>query len=244
MKIYPQGYEHWLSERLTVRKSESLATCDTCAMVKPTGLTRDKGPFLNNLKCCTYFPYIPNFSLGALTSADLAKAEPRGVLLPAGLFPSAAEQGKIDSFGIEGFGKKSELLCPFFDKGQNQCSIWVSRPGVCTSYFCKSDQGLLGLDYWKDVEKYLNHFEWKMACSLIEQMGLDENVLSYCQMAIDPNTDEDEREFSVQAAWGQWASKKLEFYQESRKLSLAISSSQIENLLGPEFIELEKKLNK
>lgn len=242
-KIYPQGYDHWLSQRLIAHRSETLATCDRCAMVKPEGLTRDKGPFLNHLKCCTYFPYIPNFSLGALSSEDLTKAEPRGVLLPFGLFPSADEQNKIESFGHEGFGKKSELLCPYFDGAKNQCSIWANRPGVCTSYFCKSDQGQLGLDYWKDVEKYLNHFEWKLACAVIEKMSLDENTLSYSQAAISPETDEDEREFFISAAWGKWASKKQEFYQETRRISLEVSAADITQLLDPDFLQLEKKLN-
>ena len=242
-KIYPQGYDHWLSQRLTALRSESLATCDNCAMVKPSGLTRDKGPFLNHLKCCTYFPYLPNFSLGALTAKDLAKTEPRGILLPVGLFPSADEQNKIESFGLEGFGKKSELLCPFFDSSKNQCSIWTYRPGVCTSYFCKSDQGQKGLDYWKVVEKYLNHFEWKLACAAIEKMGLNENVLSYCQAAIDPNTDEDERSFFITAAWDTWFAKKQEFYQEARKIAFEFSATDLEKLLDPEFMQLEKKLN-
>lgn len=241
--IFPDGYKPWLSQRLTANKSETSATCDNCAMVKPSGLTRDAGPFLNHLKCCTYFPYLPNFSLGALTQSDFDKTVPRGILLPVGLFPSAEEQNKIESFGHEGFGKKSELLCPFFDSGKNQCSIWTYRPGVCTSYFCKSDQGQKGLDYWKDVEKYLNHFEWKMACAIIEKMNLNENVLSYSQAAIDPNTEEDEREFFVAAAWDKWLTKKLEFYQEARKIALSISPEEIATLLDPEFIQLEKKLN-
>lgn len=239
-KIYPQGYEPWLQERLTALKSESLATCDNCAMVKPTGLTRDAGPFLNNLKCCTYFPYLPNFSLGALTAADLEKSEPRGLLLPVGLFPSSTEQLKIASYGAEGFGQQSELLCPFFDSQKNQCSIWQYRPGVCTSYFCKSDQGQRGLDYWKDVEKYLNHFEWQLACAVIDKLGLNENVLSYCQAAIDPNTEDDERDYFIAAAWEKWATRKLEFYQEARKIALTIPSAALDSLLAPEFLQLEK----
>ena len=242
-KIYPQGYEPWLAQRLTISRHETAATCDNCAMVKPSGLTRDKGPFLNHLKCCTYFPYLPNFSLGALSEADLAKTYERGILLPVGLYPSIEEQNKKEILGHEAFGKKEELLCPFFDRIKNQCSIWASRPGVCTSYFCKSDQGQKGLDFWKSVESYLNHFEWKLACAVLEKMNLDENVLSYCQAALSPDTDEDERDFFIQAAWGEWNSKKLEFYQEARRLALEISSSEIENLLDPEFLSLEKELN-
>lgn len=240
-KIFPRGYETWLSERLTLSRSETLATCENCAMVKPAGLTRDKGPFLNHLKCCTYFPYLPNFSLGALSAQDLEKTIPRGILLPVGLYPSIAEQNKTMSLGMEGFGKKSELLCPFFDSLKNQCSIWANRPGVCTSYFCKSDLGQKGLDFWKDVESYLNHFEWKMACYVLEKMNLDENVLSYCQAAISLSTEEDERDFFISAAWGSRGANKLEFYQESRKIASEIHSADLEKLFDPHFLELEKQ---
>lgn len=243
-KMFPRGYEPWLSERLTALRTETLATCESCAMVKPMGLTRDKGPFLNHLKCCTYFPYLPNFSLGALSTQDLAKAESRGIFLPSGLYPSATEQSKINGFGIDGFGKKSELLCPFFDGVNNQCSIWASRPGVCTSYFCKSDQGQKGLDYWKDVERYLNHFEWTLACYALEKMDMGENVLSYCQAATSPETDEDERSFFISAAWGAWALKKQDFYQEARAVALKISSTDFEKIMDPQFIQLEIALNR
>jgi Fe-S-cluster containining protein len=241
--IYPQGYSHWLAKRLPALRTETLATCENCAMVRPAGLTRDPSPFLNHLKCCTYFPFLPNFSLGSLSETDLAKPEPRGVFLPVGLYPAMPEQNRIRSFGRDGFGRKSELLCPFFDVAGNQCSIWDSRPGVCTSYFCKSDQGQKGLDFWKSVESYLNHFEWQLASKVIAKMDLDENVLSYCQAALSPDTEEDERDIFIALAWGNWASKKKEFYQETRRLALQVSSEEITGLLEPEFLSLEQKIN-
>ena len=74
-------------------------------------------------------------------------------------------------------------------------------------------------------------------------MNLNENVLSYCQAAIDPNTEDDERDFFITAAWDKWVSKKLEFYQETRKIALAISSADLDKLMDPEFLQLEKQLN-
>lgn len=229
-KLYPEGYEPWLSQILTERRVETLATCDNCAMVKPTGLTRDKGPFLNHLKCCTYFPYLPNFSLGALSTESIAHAEPRGILLPVGLYPSIEEQNKINKFGAKGFGKKAELLCPFFEGATNQCSIWTYRPGVCTSYFCKSDQGQKGLDFWKDVERFLNQFEWLLATRVLEKMNFDENVLSYCQAAMSEDTEDDERDFFISESWGDWGSKKIDFYQEARRIALKTSPDELNEL--------------
>lgn len=241
-RIFPQSYEFWLGSRLTGSRVEASATCDNCAMVKPQGVTRDKGPFLNHLKCCTYFPYLPNFSLGALPEQKINQALPRGILLPVGLFPSAGQQNLIEELGIEGFGRKAELLCPFFEKTENQCSIWDFRPGVCTSYFCKSDQGKKGLEFWRDVEKYLNHFEWKLASHVIYQMGLTENEMAFCQSAIDINTEEDERSYFLEAAWGKWFDRQIEFFKQSRDIALEVSQEKIEELLGPEFLKLENKI--
>ncbi len=241
--LFPQSYAPWLASRLTGSRPETSATCNSCAMVNPQGITRDKGPFLNHLKCCTYFPYLPNFSLGALREEKIQATLPRGVLLPVGLFPSPGQQNLIEHFGSAGFGQKVELLCPFFNSSQNQCSIWDQRPGVCTSYFCKSDQGKKGLLFWSDVEKYLNHFEWKLACEVIFQMGLTENELAYCQGAIDTDTEEDEQEYFIQAAWGPWANNKFKFYQQANKIALSISPEKIGEILDPEFLDLEKKIS-
>ena len=176
--FFPSSYSPWLVARLAGSISETQATCHTCVMVKPSGVTRDKGPFLNHLKCCTYFPYVPNFSLGLISEDKIQNTLSRGVLLPVGLFPSAGHQELVIELGKKAFGQKSELLCPFFDKAQNQCSSWETRPGVCTTYFCKSDYGKKGLEFWADVEKYLNHFEWQLSCHVLGLLGMGENELA------------------------------------------------------------------
>jgi Fe-S-cluster containining protein len=242
--IFPTSYSPWLASRLKGQLPELSATCANCAMVKPTGLTRDKGPFKNNLKCCTYFPFIPNFSLGEINQAKIAQALDRGVLLPVGLFPSVKHQAFVDQMGSKAFGRKQELLCPFFDSPKNQCSIWETRPAVCTTYFCKSDYGQSGLDFWADVEKYLNHFEWQLACEVIFQMGMTTNEIAYCQGVVSEETEEDERESFLQAAWGKWFHRKQEFFVEARKVALTFDSQKIETFLGAEFLELENKISK
>lgn len=241
--LFPHSYSSWLSPRLPLAPQETLASCDRCAMVQPRGLTRDPGPFLNNLKCCTYFPYIPNFSLGALSLSQIHQALPRGILLPVGLFPSPQEQLVIETLGGHGFGQKKELLCPYFDSVKNQCSIWNYRPGVCTSYFCKSNYAQSGLDFWSDVEKYLNHFEWKLACQVFYKLGLSENELAYCQSAINPNTEAEELDYFLAAAWGPWKDQKQLFYQKCKLEAEKISSQDLNSILDPEFLELEKKIN-
>lgn len=240
--FYPQSYSPWLASRLPGQLIETQATCQNCAMVKPQGLTRDQGPFKNNLKCCTYFPYVPNFSLGAIAEDKIQSTLSRGVLLPVGLFPSAEHQARVLKLGTKAFGQKSELLCPFFDLAKNQCSTWEQRPGVCTTYFCKSNYGQKGLDFWADVEKYLNHFEWQLACHVIGLLGMGENEIAYSQGVVSADTDDDEREYFLQAAWGKWLGKKREFYVECSRVAFEVSSEKIGELLDPEFLELERRI--
>lgn len=172
--LFPKSYAPWLSSRLRGKVVECLATCDQCAMSNPKvytkHTTRDPGPFLPNLKCCTYFPFIPNFTLGSLPSESYALAKAKGLLLPLGLYPTPEHQALVDFYGAQGFGKKADLLCPFVKS--NSCSIWNYRPGVCTSYFCMSDQEEKGLEFWSDVEDYLNHFEWVLASETHRRLGL------------------------------------------------------------------------
>lgn len=245
--LYPKFYSSWLSKRIPLQVVESLATCDQCCMVNPAGLTRDPGPFLNHLKCCTYFPFLPNFSVGALLDSQISQVETSSMLLPVGLYPSVEYQEKKRSYGAKGFGQRDELICPFFDKQNLHCSIWQNRPGVCTSYFCKSNRGKEGFAFWAKVESYLNHFEWKLAKEILTRMGLTENHLAFCQASISLETEPEEREYFIQAAWdfanGQWLPQKANFFRETTKLAYQISAAEVGQLLDPEFRTLELELN-
>lgn len=203
--------------------------------------TRDPGPFLPNLKCCTYFPFIPNFTLGSLPSESYALAKAKGLLLPLGLYPTPEHQALVDFYGAQGFGKKADLLCPFVKS--NSCSIWNYRPGVCTSYFCMSDQEEKGLEFWSDVEDYLNHFEWVLASETHRRLGLGENELAFCQAVISPESELSERRYLLEAAWGTWYLKQEEYFKAASMTAQNISDKDLDSLLHPEFLNLEKKIN-
>jgi Fe-S-cluster containining protein len=246
--LFPELYSAWLSQRLPGSVGETLATCDACAMVKPSGLTRDPGPFKAHLKCCTYFPYVPNFSLGAMLNEKpevvrvrLQTAEAQGVLLPLGLFASPERQSLLEELGSEGFGKTDELLCPFYDSVGNVCSVWRQRPGVCTTYFCKSDRGASGLEFWSDVESYLNHFEWAMASEVFSRLGFTDDDMEMCKATM--ICDElEEREHFVRAAWGDWIERKEEFFKLCFAQALKITPADVGNLLDDDHLALEESL--
>ena len=247
--LYPPSYSIWLSERLKGTLIETQATCEKCAMVHPEGLTRHPGPFKNELKCCTYFPFVPNFSLGGMilekdSAIDLRLkiAEAQGLLLPLGLFPTPERTQSMKENRFEGFGQRPELLCPFFNSLTLGCSAWKQRPGVCTTYFCKSDRGAEGLKFWNQVEEYLNHFEWKMAQEVFSQLGFSENEMEMCKAVMSTEEGDEERKYFIQAAWGIWENKKSELFISAFELSQKISAEKIDELLGEEFLAIEKTL--
>jgi hypothetical protein len=71
---------------------------------------------------------------------------------------------------------------------------------VCTSYFCKSNQGQRGLNLWRDVESYLNLFEWVLAREVLLRLGLGENELAYSRDSVGRETDESERSYFIESA--------------------------------------------
>lgn len=245
--LYPPIYQRWLSEKLKGTVLETKATCDNCAMVKPEGLTRDIGPFRDDLKCCTYFPFIPNFSLGAMLEADAAAfhvrfevAKKQGMLLPVGLYPTPERQNEMEEHR-EQFGQRYDMLCPFFDNSKKGCSIWFHRPAVCTTYFCKSDRDETGFEFWADVEDDLNHFEWVMATELFARLGLDEAEMQACRDLMQTSAGT-ERENLIKIAWGSWLGREQEFFLAAWKEAQKISADEATELMGEESSDLENSI--
>jgi len=169
---------------------ETRATCSTCVMAKSDWPreARDPGPFAPSLKCCTFEPFIPNFSLGRILSANPGIALD-GQLTPLGLIPRRSEAGD--------FGREAESRCAFLTDGAT-CSIWQNRPSVCRSYYCVSDLGEKGQGLWREAERLGNEAEWTLAHELLWSLG-------FTQDEIDQRT------------WAEWRGRERELYLETAR---------------------------
>ena len=68
------------------------------------------------------------------------------------------------TFGIEKWAiSMYKMSCTYYDKAENQCSIWNYRGVVCTTYFCTSDYGKDGQNFWKKMNDYLSFTEIALA---------------------------------------------------------------------------------
>jgi Fe-S-cluster containining protein len=180
-------YRHWLkAERapdwLTSAIPKAEATdpfdCGKCFMTKPAGLTRDLGPFEPELKCCTYHPFLPNFTLGALAvevnEGRLSSETFDHYLKASRLTVLGAFSGRSATSVCE-TGKNRSEKCPFLKGGQ--CSVHGFRPSTCSTYVCRSNAGEAGLKSWRTFERQLAKFEWSLAHEAAFEIGFTKDEL-------------------------------------------------------------------
>jgi Fe-S-cluster containining protein len=190
---------------------------------------RDPGPFDPALKCCTYEPFLPNFSIGRLLmrelevsareagdSTDSTKGEEtdhrekRSAVLIA--LDRAFARGVVTPLGLlpresRVDGGAAQAAGFGRDPGRRcaflsesaTCLIWHDRPSVCRSYFCVSDQGEAGQAKWREAERKGNEAEWTLAHELLWEMGFTQDETS---------------------SFAEWRGREREFFIECAKRAL------------------------
>lgn len=169
----PRIYENLLPrEILQFEPNETKATCDTCAMSRP----RETGKihYREDLKCCTFHPFIPNYMVGALfnesSSTDAHrifrdKIAKREYALPIGMVAPVKYQVEFNNRTETEFGQREDWLCPYYNKEKQNCNVWRNRGVVCTTFFCKSSYGDQGIAFWDKLNNYL----WYVELALLEE---------------------------------------------------------------------------
>lgn len=154
-------------ELLNLNLEETKATCDQCAMTRSR--TRGEISYQEHLKCCTFYPFMPNYLIGAgLSDSSLtpslggdlrAMISKRRFSLPIGFVAPIRYQLEFNQRKPHEFGQREDWLCPYFDRAQKNCRIWKYRSAVCTSFYCKSSYGQKGMKFWFDLSEYLTYVE-------------------------------------------------------------------------------------
>lgn len=182
--------------------------------------------YRKDLKCCTYEPFIPNFSIGAILSMPdkyffanqviQNRIQKRKYALPVGMVAPVRYQIEYNKRKSYEFGNREDWLCSFYNKSEERCSIWSYRGHVCTSFYCKSSYGKVGLNFWKTLENYLSYIE----------MALMEEALVYLDFSprqVTENLSYIKRDYGTQLELRQWSipknkSEKIwNFYYDSQK---------------------------
>jgi Fe-S-cluster containining protein len=244
----PAVYRGWLPGLFDrPMLEESRATCADCAMCDkggaPGGLRA--GFFRPEVKCCSYHPTLPNYLVGAAlrdTSPDLASGRTRlrqkiaarvGV---TAVWLAAPRKYLVlyDAARESSFGRSESLLCPYFDRGAGNCSIWPYRESVCATFFCKHGSGASGHAFWRALKRYLSHVETSLARHAATTLrgsepppDLPRTKLTREDLEDRPPTDAD-----YASHWGDWIGREEEFYVGCAALVEGLDEAAIARVVG------------
>ncbi len=253
--IIPEFYKSILNAKvLGIDVTEKAATCDNCLRSRDKRFSYTYKP---TLKCCTFHPYLPNYAVGALLSqtdetvgirAIKEKIKNHEFSLPIGLLAPFEYQFKFLTKEESDFGNVESLLCPYYDRGTNRCSIWQYRGVVCTSFYCRSDFGQDGLKFWAVLSDYLSFVEMALAEECLVQLDFSPRDLSdqlyylnkhdfeateVTQKWIDPQ--------SMKSLWNGYEDLS-EFYKKCFAITQKIDRNQFRQILGEQGLALEQEV--
>ncbi|MBN2682439.1 MAG: hypothetical protein JXR58_08010 [Bacteroidales bacterium] len=235
-------------------KKETIATCDNCIMLEGNNPIKNMSFYLKETKCCTFFPFIPNYMVGLILKegSEYGQAAVRKLIServgisPKGISPGKKYQLDFELSREKGFGQNLSLKCPFLDSDVD-CSIWEARGAVCATYFCRNVCGYDGEQFWHSVKNYLSAAEQKLARYAI--LETDKNL------AITKNKPDNRFCFSAdeidqtqspdyETIWGKWLGREEIFFQYCYEKIEKLNAESFEKLMGIEndflFVSLEK----
>lgn len=234
---------------------ETRAKCDQCIQARgATAIYKD------SLKCCTFFPSLPNFMVGAILDSDLpgrhwlqtrlraqgdfapdpqrvSKSE--AVAVPLGIFPAIDYQRRWHARQPQGYGNDETLLCPHFISQGGRCGIWRERPSTCVSFYCESSYGLAGTEFWAKFEKYLSALELTIAQEALLRLGMTKPEIELSLKflprfgAPDPHGYTGAKLRAEEArAWAEFGADKPEFYRDCFAIARELDAGDVAAMMG------------
>jgi hypothetical protein len=254
--MLPRAYQRWVGDWLSIPiPEERLATCDNCAMAPPPGTPeRSLHEFFGANKCCTYFPSLPNFSVGGiLGDAELVEGARRVAARIAGgtgVDPLAvrAEKKRIELYRIgarAGFGRAETFKCPYFIDGASaSCSVWSYREAVCSTYYCKFNAPVRGREFWNELKALLSTIEMTVSVHAAMELGvaaptIDLLLAGNTELTTAADVDGVHDPKRHAELWGDWAGRETAYYLECARIANELDLAAIRRLGG---MMLERRL--
>lgn len=251
--VLPKVYQNFLDRKiLNLDISETKATCDNCLR------GRDKRfpyTYEANLKCCTFIPFIPNFSVGGILAQKLEGYKiieemiaRRRFAMPLGIFPDFEYQYKFSNKKQTDFGNREDLLCHYYDRDKNQCSIWEFRGVVCTTFFCRSDYGKSGQNLWTEVNNYLSYIEMSLAEDCLVMKDFSPRDISDQLVFLNKKdftaTEKKMKSLTEAELKPYWNGYKdaAEFYLSCYELVQKQNRTTFKEIIGEQGLKLEKRV--
>jgi hypothetical protein len=235
--------------------AETKATCASCAMVEGAchdavesvdGARRFYRP---DTKCCTFHPRLPNYLVGAVL-ADESPAMAEGkrriearVTSGIGATPlwlrPPPKYDLLYKSARRAFGRSPSLLCPYYERGAGNCTIWRYRDAVCSTFFCKYAEGADGRAMWASVKAYLGLAEvqlaryaaWKLHPEYIVTGRFREEGKEAPLSAEDLDDSSPPAEEHAKM-WGAWKGREVEYYRACHDAVRALSNEDLARMMG------------
>jgi hypothetical protein len=229
---------------------ETKADCNNCNMLQPK---RSEGKcYSPNTKCCTFWPYLPNYLVGAILTENLPGKKQiqqyimqnqQAVVLPIGITAPIKYQVQFNNRKKDDFGRRQDLLCPYYDKGS--CKIWEFRGSVCATWFCQSSFGEEGKEFWKIFLDYLSAVEMSLAQDCLVMTGYSPRITRYNLEYINrKEATESEmnglQDWTLELLWQDFFKEQESFYLWCYNYVKNLSRSEFETLIGKIGVDYEK----
>lgn len=252
----PQIYSHFLpKEILELKINETKVNCSNCTMAYSNA---KKITYNINLKCCTYYPYLPNYLVGAILSdPTMTEAhkiirkmiETRRYCLPIGLTPPVKYQMLFNKKKKNDFGNDPQLLCPYYNKKNNNCNIWKYRESVCTTFICFSSYGKKGINFWEHMNDYLTYVEMALMEEALVMLDFSprdiSNLLGYLNRDHATNTELKNWNLPKHKAiklWNGYYDEQENFYKKCYGLVKKMTKKDFYTAMGLQGKNIESNL--
>jgi len=238
---------------------EANATCSDCAMCHKGDVSADDGhSYRPDVKCCSYWPDLPNYVVGqALQSQSnvdgvrrlMEQIQGGAHVVPAGIGPSRRDRLISDELAPELFGRSADVICPYFAREDGNCSIWPYRNSVCSTWFCKHVRGALGQTFWAAVSRLLLSVEntltlWCMRQTGIPLAAFDALAFPLPLMGVSSVRLPKPSQLDVDRArqmWGQWWGREIDFFRRCSDDVARLKWDDVKAIGGPDLLVLAER---
>jgi Fe-S-cluster containining protein len=247
--ILPDFYHTFLPDFFEKEfPDETLAQCDNCSF---------QSNFDPKIKCCTRYPTLANYLVGAILSGsgkdcEHAKAlihsmiERKAGVTPLGIGPPkkiAMLHFQAPHPPIE--RQLEELICPFFYPAKGLCGIYNYRNSECATFFCKSVKAKTGENFWQTLNEYLKDMESLIAQFAAWRQNFSARVIR-AMLAEHQRKEVPTEDFRLevdddnyQSMWEHFAGKEIQYFIQCYEVVNAIGKREFKRLGG---FDLETKL--
>jgi len=250
MEGLPEVYQNFLPRFFKNNiPRETAATCEDCAMWEDSGPGFPGGVYFSkDSKCCTHYPNLPNYLVGALLNNSSPECgvgrsriqktiKSRIGVTPHGILRPKKFQLLLKNSEKEFFGRSKSLICPFYERKKRKCTIRPFWDATCNTWFCKYTAGEDGREFWLALRKYLNFVEKTLVQYTLYKMAWDPQKIILPEFPSDLLTLEEVDDHppdpkTYQNLWGKWAGCEEDFYKETFRLVSVLTPKTFEKISG------------